>query len=469
MIASLRSTSLALALLGFQVAALATLAETAQAQEEARVLFERGNEHLARGLRARGRSRERELTEALDAYLGVLRLGARTRNVVFNIGLALSELGRDQEAFNYFSEYLRTPELSDDERAEGTRRRDALRARVAVIVVESTPPGAEVRIGRRDLPVRGTTPIEIAVEPGAVRVFFSYAGHADASVDANASIGGSEHVRAELAPEPVQVQVIAPSTGTLTLDGEPIVAGRTTPVAPGSHVVRLEMAGMPPIERHFEVAPGSEPLVLTLSAPSAPPRSVEAPRIAMVIDTPAEVFVDGVRVGRGARLEIPSSPGSHELRVSAPGHRPLVHEVSLEADQRLQLHVDLGVEANPAGIYAARTIFAVLAIGGIAASIGLGALALDANDRFGPLYNAYMALPPNERPQAQYDELTRLSAEIEMYALAFDLTLAATAVLGVVAFALLFVDEGRSEDSTVQVRASIGPGMLRAELAWRGL
>ncbi len=78
---------------------------TAQ-QEEAALLFERGNQHLARGLRTHGRTRSRELNEALDAYLGVLRLGARTRNVVFNVALALAELGRDDEAFNYFSEYL---------------------------------------------------------------------------------------------------------------------------------------------------------------------------------------------------------------------------------------------------------------------------------------------------------------------------------------------------------------------------
>src|SRR5690606_6726633 len=71
---------------------------------EARVLFERGNQHLAAGLRGRGARRDRELQEALDAYLGVLRLGARTRNVVFNLGLVCQELGRANDAYNFYSE-----------------------------------------------------------------------------------------------------------------------------------------------------------------------------------------------------------------------------------------------------------------------------------------------------------------------------------------------------------------------------
>ncbi len=423
---------------------LAFAPSPAQAQtEEARILFERGNEHLARGLRARGRARERELSEALDAYLGVLRLNARTRNVVFNLALTLAELGRDDEAFNYYSEYLRAFELSEDERSEGQRRLDALRPRVAVVHVESTPPGAEVRLDRRDLPVRGATPIELAVSPGTHQVFVTREGFVEATGSATAAVGSTARVALELAPRPVSVQVIAPSTGALTLDGRPIEPGRTLEVAPGAHVVRLEAHGVAPIERRFEVSAGDPPLVLELSAPAV---AASGPRLALEVDALAEVFVDGVRVGHGERVEVPVAAGEHEVRVTAPRRNPLVHRVTLAPQQTLRLDVALGFVADETGLHVARAVLGGLAVVSVVVTAGFGVRALQASDA----WNAAL----RERDQTgrpDYADLVELGHAVESAALATDICFAITAAVGLSALIAVFADAGSGEESTVQV------------------
>lgn len=457
MIASLRTSLGRIAVLAVLLGSLAPLATPAPAYaqtEEARILFERGNEHLARGLRARGRARERELSQALDAYLGVLRLNARTRNVVFNLALTLAELGRTDEAFNYYSEYLRVFDLSDDERSEGQRRLDALRPSVAVLRIESAPEGAEVRVDRRDLPVRGTTPLELAVAPGSHEVFLTRPGFVESSMTGTAAVGRSARVWVELAARPVDVQVIAPGVGTLTLDGQPIAAGRTVQVAPGPHVVRLEVPGAPPIERRFEVAAGDAPLVLELSASGMP----AGPRLAMSIDTHADVFVDNLRVGQGARLEIPMPPGPHEVRVVAPGRTPLVHHVSLEPQETLRLSVQLGHAPDATGVHAARAVLGVLAAGAVATSIGLYARAQGLWDQ----WNREIA--QQTMPARYYLDL---ADRVEEAALATDIALSITAGVGLAALITLFVDPGSPGESTVEVGAAPTPGGGVASVTWR--
>lgn len=427
--------------------------------EEARLRFERGNEHLARALRTRGQLRERALDQALDAYLGVLSLGSRTRNVVFNTALTLDELGRHEEAFNYYGEYLRF-DLGPDERAEGARRIDALRPRVAVLRVESAPPGAEVRVGRRDLPVRGVTPLEVAVPAGAHRVFVLREGYAEATREMNATTGDVASVRVELTPSPIALQVIAPE-GTLTLDGRPIAPGRTLQVAPGTHVVRLEVEGATPVERRFEVRPGDRPLVLELSAPS----EHRPARIAVTVDAPADVFVDELHVGTGERVEIPAQPGPHALRVSAPGHNPLVHRLTLAPRQTLRLEVELGRAADATGIHVARAVLGGLAIAGVATSIGLGVHALSLSDAWHGGNEERWSDPQRARPTIA--QLEAIASDLEDAALMTDVALGATLALGVATLITLFVDPGEGEPSSVRVGAAPTTDGFVAALGWR--
>lgn len=438
----LRPALLALALLSAAPVLSAPSSAAAQ-EEEARLLFERGNQHLTAGLRARGRRRTRELEQALDAYLGVLRLGARTRNVVFNLGITLQELDRPEEAFNYFSEYLRSFDLSAEDRAAGEQRLEALRPEVAVLRIESTPPGAAVRVDRRDLPPRGTTPLEIAVAPGTRRLILSLDGYGEARAEATVAVGSRADVAATLSPEPVSVQVIAPGGGRLTLDDREIVAGRAVEVAPGAHVVRLEVEGAAPVERRFEVAAGSDPMVLELSATGPGP---SGPRVALDIDTPAQVFLDGLQVGAGMQVEIPASPGDHEVRVVAPGRRDAVQRISLTGQERLHLDVTLGRGGGGGGLIAGRVVTAILALGGLGAGVALLAAESDA-------WSAWQ----NDYTEENADRLAQIQ-------LGVDVTWSITAAVGLTALVLLFVDEGA--DSTVELGVAPAPG--GGALALRG-
>lgn len=429
----LRPALLAVALLA-AAPVLTSTAPVAAQEEEARLLFERGNRHLAAGLRARGGRRARELERALDAYLQVMRLGARTRNVVFNLGITLQELDRPEEAFNAFSEYLRAFELSPEDRAAGEQRLEALRPRVAVVRVQSTPPGAEVRVDRRDLPPRGETPLEIAVAPGTRRLILTRDGYQEARAEATVAVGSRADVSATLTPAPVSVQVIAPGGGRLTLDDAEIVAGRSVEVTPGPHVVRLEVAGAPPVERRFEVAPGAPPMVLELSAT---PVSAGEARVLVSTNVAAQVALDGEPAGAGQRLELSPSLGEHVLSITADGHRPATRRFSVADGETLRLRGVLDAHGPPAGLVAGRLVLGALALGGLAAGVALLVAESDAHDAW------------------QNDYTVENADRLETAQLAVDVTMGITAAVGVAALVLLFVDEG---DSSIEVGAAPTPG-----------
>ncbi len=435
-----------------------TPAPLAAQEGEARLLFERGNQHLAAGMRARGRRRTRELEQALDAYVGVLRLGGRTRNVVFNLALTLQELGREREAFNYYAEYLSSFDLSAEDRAEGERRLEAIRPRVAVLEIATEPAGAAVRIDRRDLPTRGETPLTLAVEPGEHTVILQRAGFEEATAPATATVGQSARVQVALVGRPVAVQFLAPAGGALTLDGAPVPSGQAIGVRPGRHTVRLTVAGAPPVERSFEVQPGAEPMVLELQAAAG-----AQTRVALAISEEAEVRLDGVLAGHGRAVELPIAPGDHVVHVSAPGFHPATHRFQAAPDERLALSVDLGAEPDRTGLDVARAIVGPLAAVGLAASGVLGLYTLLAHGDYTTALDNFRFSRPGAPTQ---EELDAQADSLETVLLVDDVVLGATAALGVTALVLLFVDAGGGEPSTVDV--ALGASPAGASLSVRG-
>jgi len=143
---------------------------------EARVYFQEGNRLYEQASGARGTQRTTLLQRSLEAYVDSLRI-VRSRNALFNAAIVLGELGRNDESFNYFGEYLRIGELPAADREDATRRRDALRSEVAVLQVKTEPEGALLWVDRKDLAPRGETPIEIALPPGEHRTFIEKDGY----------------------------------------------------------------------------------------------------------------------------------------------------------------------------------------------------------------------------------------------------------------------------------------------------
>src|SRR6185369_8913065 len=101
--------------------------------------------------------------EALAAYYASNRLVAN-RNVAFNVARCLEQLKLYHEAFRAWSALA--PGAQNIPEAERTVIRasiDKLRPYLALVRVESNPPGAAIYVNRRDLGALGNTPKMLAL------------------------------------------------------------------------------------------------------------------------------------------------------------------------------------------------------------------------------------------------------------------------------------------------------------------
>jgi outer membrane receptor for ferrienterochelin and colicins len=345
---------------------------------EAAQFFDRGNAHFEAGMRLRGARRLRELEAALGDYFESLRR-VRSRNVLYNAALVLEQLGRWDDAFNHWSEYLGTAGLTDEEQRDGAAHRDALRPRVAVVRVETEPAGASIWIDRRDLGARGVTPVEIAVPAGEHRLFFEREGWRAAEVSVTATLGATTGAAAALAPAPVLVQVLAPEA-TLRLDGAPIPVGSSVEVVPGSHRLTLEVEGVGVVERAFEVLAGSAPMVIDLTAAAALVAAPIEATLAMRARRPGRLLIDGELRGVGLTVEIAVPPGEHEIALETDGAPTFGARYAFAAGRRVGLEVD--ARGTSAGLVAGRALAGVMASIGVLAAAGLSIGAWDAHERY---------------------------------------------------------------------------------------
>jgi tetratricopeptide (TPR) repeat protein len=111
---------------------------------------------------------------ALEHLLLSNRL-APNRNVVFNIARAYEQMGRYSEAFRHYVDYLAL-ETDLERRASAEQALARIRPRVAVLRVESDPPGATIYVDRKELGPRGSTPRLLALDPGPHTVLLEAPG-----------------------------------------------------------------------------------------------------------------------------------------------------------------------------------------------------------------------------------------------------------------------------------------------------
>jgi outer membrane receptor for ferrienterochelin and colicins len=412
---------------------------------EASALFASGNEHFQRSTHLTGARRTRELQAALDAYFASLRF-VRSRNVLYNTALVLEQLGRWDDCFNYWGEYLAVTGLTDTERADGTTHRDAIRPHVAVLSITTTPAGAEVWVDRRDLASRGNTPIDLALPAGDHHLYFVLAGHRDTEATATTTMGQTTAVTATLPPMPVSLQVLAPDDGVLTLDGSPIRAGVATDVEPGPHVIHLEVAGMVPVERRLEIAAGAAPMVIDLAG-SVRAAASTTTRLRVHSDADARVFVDGVEAGTGEDVVVAVEAGPREVRIEAPARAPYTFSRTFIAGDPLAMDVHLATGSDT-GMLVMRGIFGLLAVAGLGTGIGLTVEAANLRAR----YDMEMDIP----------RATELADATDAANLRADVAWGVAAALGATALIFVFVDAGGGSSTGRFVLAPTDGGALMA-------
>lgn len=429
----------ALLALGGALGPLVARAQTADVNAEAQVFFERGNRLFAESARARGARQRTLLEEALQAYVSTLRI-VRSRNALFNAAVVLERLERPNEAFAYLVEYLAIEGLSDAERRDGEARVTALRPRVAVVRVMSTPPGAEVFVDRLDLAPRGRTPLELALEPGPHTLVTRHPHYEEARRRVTARTGEAVDVAIALEASGValDLRVEGDAAGVaLTLDGAAIEPGRHT-LPPGEHVAVLALPDGRREERRFRIAAGDAPQTLVLRVPQAEQATliVEATR-------PARVRVDGALIGEGIEVRATVTPGERVVEVEVGGETQR-REVTIAAHAEARVRFRFDAPTRRFG--AAPAALAVTTGVAAAAWAGLAGGALAANGRY------ESRCPAADDCQARFDRVKLLN-------LVADLTLGVASAL-LVTTIVLFAARGRGgrgSPSEAQVELRLGP------------
>lgn len=220
----------------------------------------------------------------------------------------------------------------DTQIAEGdtVTLRVALRALIGDLRVETTPPGAEVRIdgrvaGRSPLTVRG-----LAVK-GAHRVEVSRDGYgvARADVAINANTVTTSALVLEMGTASMLVTT-EPGGGEIRVDGTVRGTAPVTAALPlGRHVFRATRDGYNVAETTLVVTDATRQLHLALTR--------EAPGVLVVLgDLPAQIYIDGALVVENVQNSGPRSlpPGNHTVRVILVSGETIDHTVAVRSGER---------------------------------------------------------------------------------------------------------------------------------------
>jgi outer membrane receptor protein involved in Fe transport len=262
-----------------------------------------------------------KIEEALGEFLASNHL-VHNRNAVFNIARSFQLLQRYNEAYRWYNDILAEENVPAGDRAAVQQALRLLQPSLALLRVESDPPGATVYIDRQDLGARGQTPVVLALPPGKANAIVELAGHRPASAQVELSAGATRLVK--LSPQRIW--------GALFVSGEPDgaevrVDRLDTPprpargklrVMPGEHLVFVSKSGFRGEQLSVQVPPdGAVPIQFRLT-PLPPPSGKIVVRASV---EGALVRIDGKEMGFTPDvIDVPV--GWHQLEVSAEGREP---------------------------------------------------------------------------------------------------------------------------------------------------
>ena len=283
--------------------------------------------------RAANLYRQNKVDEALSEFLASNRL-VRNRNVIFNIARSFEQLGHFNEAYRWYTEIL-ADEMPDADRKDLHDALKRLRPSLALLQVESTPPGATVYVDRRDLGARGQTPVTLALPPARVTVMVELQGYRTVEQSLTLAQGRTAVV------QPTLERIY----GALAFEGEPAdpevrLEGEEEPLAlsqgrarvvPGPHLLIISAPGHAPDQIAVEVpADGVAPVRFRLMR--LPP-----PSGALVVRANLDgalVRVDGREAGFTPGVIDNVAVGRHRIEILADGREPNVQQVEVLKNER---------------------------------------------------------------------------------------------------------------------------------------
>ena len=221
--------------------------------------------------------------------------------------------------------------------------------------IQSTPPGATVRVDSATAPPLGQTPLTRAMIPqGPHRLFFDLPTFVQGTLDVTIAArnprpfaitlvqGGNIYVAADVDGAPI------------FLDGVQlgVTPGRLNNVPPGAHIVELRMEGREPVRETVNVTPGTLATVnVTLRPRVAPTGSVRVIVANPNGPVPADlqVSLDGTPLTGSPPASDAVPPGTHIVQVAASGFRSTRREITVTAGQAQAVAIDLEAAAATAG------------------------------------------------------------------------------------------------------------------------
>jgi len=297
--------------------------------DEAEVAFKLGNREANR----------RDYEKALSHYFLSYRL-VQNRNVLLNIARCYETLERFDEAYRYFNDMLAL-EPAEEDRSAVNQALARIRPKVALVHIQTEPPGAEIFVDREDLGSRGHSPQTLALEPGEHLLRVSKDGYHSAE-DKVLLVRGQEISRGFSLEERLgEVEITGTPEGALIRQREegPVIAllPGTVRLPPGKTILFISAKGFVPVKMLVEVPQeetGREKVTLT-------PEPAPSGRLVLTANRDeALIRVDGQEAGFTPMvLQLPE--GTHHIEVSTSEARSWAKDVPIPKDGEVRLHAEL--------------------------------------------------------------------------------------------------------------------------------
>lgn len=273
---------------------------------------------------------------ALEHFLVSNRL-VPNWNVTYNIARMYEQLERYPDAYRYYVDALGAG--ADAKTAvEIQTSLTRIAPRVAVLRVDSDPPGAIIYFDRKDLGARGRTPKPLAIAEGKYKVIVELDGYEPAVIDDVRVKTGTE------SPVAIKLKRIVGSV-QVSLDGAP------------SAFVHLDREDGPPqctAPCTFEAPPGSHILYFTRDGYAAAPRQVEVPAkdtikivglmnpltgslVVQADERDALIEIDGQPAGFTPTVIPNVAVGAHQIKVTLRGYAPIERHIVIRANEQTKI------------------------------------------------------------------------------------------------------------------------------------
>ena len=295
--------------------------------------------HFLRGNRA---YQEKRFEDALESYYLSNRLVAN-RNVQFNIARCLDRLGRYDEAYRAWSTLL-DQGLPDKEQKVAKEAIEQLRPHLALVEIETTPPGAIIYAGRRDLGALGATPKSLALRPGATKILLDREGYRSVALTAESTQGQQIKLSAVLERIYGEIELRrVPADAEIRrdfLDGELLRRGPgLVKIVPGPLVVFVSAPGFQTARLLVTALPDAKVPVDVVLSPA------EAPTGTLVVRaniTGALVRIDGQEAGFAPTVIEGVPTGLRQVEILEESRRSFHAAVDVKKGERAFVDAYLG-------------------------------------------------------------------------------------------------------------------------------